>query len=281
MRKGALGIAAAAAVVLGYAFFSARSERPAVAQTSQQASPATTAKVSHVSETAIAGVPHAKEAVVRGDVLAGGRSVVVVADSEARPLTAGSSDWSSSLHRVDESGKIALLASGLYHASRPLASVDGAVYVERGANGPWPTREEAALGRLRTDPLHIDAIDPVTGAARTLYSWTGYTLHLAGELGAELIVYRVAFEGADLVAIDRASGNSRLVTALLPFARDFSVDEKRGALVMSNRDEHDAHLWVIDRIDLTSGARTRLTSARDETPTFGGAEASTMLSGPR
>lgn len=279
MRKGALSIAAAAAVVLGYAFFSARSERPAVAQTSQQASAAGAAKMSHVSETAIAGVPHAKEAVVRGDVLAGGRSVVVVADSEARP-SAGA-DWNSSLHRVDESGKIALLASGLYHASRPLASVDGAVYVERGANGPWPTREEAAQGRLRTDPLHIDAIDPVTGAARTLYSWTGYTLHLAGELGGELIVYRVAFEGADLVAIDRASGNSRLVTALLPFARDFSVDEKRGALVMSNRDEHDAHLWVLDRIDLTSGVRTRLTSARDETPTFGGAEASTTLSGPR
>jgi hypothetical protein len=276
MRKGALSIAAAAAVVLGYVAFSARSERPAVAQTSQQASPRAPAKATTVSAETIARVPQSRQAVVRGDVLAGGRSVVIVADSEGAP-----SDWNASLHRVDESGKIALLASGLYHASRPLASVDGAVYVERGANGAWPTREEAALGRLRMDPLHIDAIDPVTGAARTLYSWTGYTLHLAGELGPELIVYRVAFEGADLVAIDRASGKSRLVTALLPFARDFSVDEKHGALVMSNRDEHDSHLWVIDRIDLATGVRTRLTSARDETPTFGGAEASTMLSGPR
>ncbi len=277
MRRGALGIAAAVTLVVGYAAFSAKSERPAVAQTSQQASPGQrVAKMTTVSEALIAGVPHAREAVVRGDVLAGGRSVVIVADAEGRP-----SDWSSSLHRVDDSGKIAFLATGLYHASRPLASADGAIYVERGANGAWPTREEAAQGRLRTDPLHIDAIDPATGAARTLYSWTGYTLHLAGELGPELIVYRVAFEGADLVAIDRASGNSRLITALLPFARDFSIDEKRGALVMSNRDEHDTHLWVIDRIDLASGARTRLTSARDETPTFGGAEASTMLSGPR
>jgi hypothetical protein len=282
MRRRTLVIAAAAALVIGYAAFSGRSERPAVAQTSQRASQAPApAKVSTVSEAAIAGVPRARDAVVRGDVLPGGHSVVVVADSENRPPATGASDWSSSLHRVDDSGKIALLATGLYHASRPLASADGAVYVERGASGSWPTREEAALGRLRTDPLHIDAIDPITGAARTLYSWTGYTLHLAGELGRELIVYRVAFEGADLVAIDRASGKSRLITALVPFARDFSIDAKRGALVMSNRDEHDSHLWVIDRIDLATGARTRLTTARDETPSFGGAEVSTMLSGPR
>ncbi|MEO6420535.1 MAG: hypothetical protein ABIP39_14050 [Polyangiaceae bacterium] len=280
MRRGALTIAAAATLALGYVAFSARGEQPAVAQTSQQAATPTAGKASTVSEALIARVPQGREAVVRGDVLAGGRSVVIVADGEGAQA-AGPSDWNSSLHRVDESGKIAFLASGLYHASRPLASVDGAVYVERGAIGAWPTREEAALGRLRTDPLRIDAIDPATGAARTLYTWTGYTLHLAGELGAELIVYRVAFEGADLIAIDRASGKSRLVTTLLPFARDFSIDEKRGALVMSNRDEHDSHLWVIDRIDLATGARNRLASAKDETPTYAGAEASTILSGPR
>jgi hypothetical protein len=245
-RNAAISIAAALA--LGYAALGAPTERPAVAQ------------IARGQSVSIAGVPHAPDAVVRSDVLRSG-AVVVVADREGPP-----SDWSSSLHRVDPSGKIALLATGLYHASRPLASVDGAVYVERGANGPWPDRDEAARGRLRTDPLHIDAIDPFSGAARTLYTWTGYTLHLAGELAGELIVYRVAFEGADLVAIDRVSGRSRLVTALVPFARDFLVDEKRGALVMSNRDEHDSHLWVIDRIDLATGFRTRLTSARDETP---------------
>ncbi len=277
MRKRVIGMLALAA--LGYAVFGARGEQPAVAQTNRhaaQVSPASGSKVSAALEAAIARVPQARDAVVRGDVLPGGRSAVVAADSEGP-----SSDWRSSLYRVDDSGKIALLAIGLYHASRPLASTDGAIYVERGASGAWPSREEAANGRLRTDPLHIDAIDPLTGAARTLYTWTGYTLHLAGELAGELIVYRVAFEGADLVAIDRLSGKSRLVTTVLPFAGDFSIDEQRAALVMSNRDEHDSHVWVIDRIDLATGARVRLTSARDETPTLAGRETSTSLSGPR
>ena len=178
MRKRVIGILVAAA--LGYSVFGARGEQPAVAQTAPhaaQVSPPSLPKMSLALEAAIAHVPQARGAVVRGDVLPGGRSAVVAADGEGP-----SSDWRSSLYRVDDSGKIALLAIGLYHASRPLASTDSAIYVERGAAGAWPSQEEAARGRLRTDALHIDAIDPVTGAARTLYTWTGYTLHLAGEL---------------------------------------------------------------------------------------------------
>jgi hypothetical protein len=208
-----------------------------------------------------ARIVHARGAVVRGDVLDGGRAVVLAADEAG----ATEPDWGAALHRVDAAGA-RVLARGLYHASRPLVSADGSVYVERGASGPWPTREEARAGRLRTDALTIDAIDPVTGAARTVATSRGYTLHLAGELGGDLVVYRVAYEGAELLAIDRASGQVRTVTALSPFARDFSIDAARGAVVMSNRDEQDSRTWVVDRVDLRTGARERLHTQKDEAP---------------
>ena len=206
-------------------------------------------------------VPHAPGAVVRGDVLAGGRAVVVAADE----AFAGEPDFGAALHRVDAGGT-RVLARGLYHASRPLVSSDGSVYVERGSSGAWPTRDEARAGRLRTDTLTLDAIDAATGAVRNVATWNGYTMHVAGELGGELVVYRVAYEGADLVMLDRNSGRVRSVATLLPFARDFSIDRARGAVVMSNRDEQDSRLWVVDRIDLATGVRERLHRQRDLAP---------------
>jgi hypothetical protein len=44
----------------------------------------------------------------------------------------------------------------------------------------------------------------------------------------------------------------------LPYARDFSIDATRGAVVMQERDEQDSRSWTIDRVDLATGARTRL-----------------------
>ena len=207
-------------------------------------------------------LPHAASAVVRGDLLPTGRAAVIVADDEG-----GRTDFSSTLWLVDASTRAARpLAHGVYHASRPLASIDGRVYVERGTEGPAPTEDEAHSGALREDRLVVDAIDPASGAARTLMAAEGYTLHLAGELGRELVVYRVDRRGADLVAIDRGTGKSRLVTTLPPFARDFAVDAARTAVLLSNRDDHDTHLWVVERVDLATGARTRLTSTRDKNP---------------
>jgi hypothetical protein len=211
-------------------------------------------------------IAHAPGAVVRGDVLPGTpRSVVIVADAEG-----GRTDFASTLWRVDASvpstRSARALAHGVYHASRPLGSIDGQIYAERGEQGPAPSLDRARAGELRTDRLVIDAIDPATGTARTLMTARGYTLHLAGELGGELFVYRVDASGADLVAVDRQSGKTRLVATLPPFARDFTVDGRRGAIALSNRDEHDAHLWVTERIDLATGARTRLAAVRDKSP---------------
>jgi hypothetical protein len=161
-----------------------------------------------------------------------------------------------------EAGKDAQqLVRGVGHARLPLASEDGLVYVERGASGAVPPP-----AHVREDAISIDAVDPSSGASRALYTWTGYALHLAGELGRELFVYRVGSTGTDLLALDRTTGVSRLVTSLAPFARDFSIDSSRRAMVLSNRDPHDAHRWVVLRIDLASGAATELASAVDDAP---------------
>jgi hypothetical protein len=200
-------------------------------------------------------------AVIRADVLRGGEAVVVVSDPEGARIR----DWGSVLLRVG-GGQTRVLARGVYHASRPLASVDGLVYVERGEEGAMPSPAEVRQGKLRTDGLRIDAVDPNTGAARMLFASSGYTLHIAGEWKDELIVYRVAFEGAELLGIERGSGKVRKIAPLFPFAREFAVDRAGGAIWMTNRDDHDSHVWVVERVDLVSGARARSASSRDATP---------------
>lgn len=213
-----------------------------------------------VTELFSAPIPHALYGVVRGDVLRGRRAVAVVADRPDAPK----GDYGSALYVVDEARGLRELTRGLYHASRPLASEDGQIYVQTGQAGAEPTRFDPS--RLREDAVAIQAVDPDTGAKRTVYTWTGYTVHLAGEYGGELVVYRVGQGGADLVAVDRGTGKSRLVASILPFARDFSVDQKRGALLFSNRDETDSHVWTVESVDLATGARSRHASTRDVSP---------------
>lgn len=189
-------------------------------------------------------IPHARGAVVRGDHL--GDVAFVVADDDGDP------EYGSTLYRVDASGP-SRLATNIVHASRPLASPDGFVYVERGSRGAQ-----------RIDALSIDAIDAVSGASHRVLSWSGFALHLAGEHGGEIIVYRVDPSGASLVGLDRATGSTRTIATIAPYARDFSV--ANGAIVFSNRDDRDPHLWTIERVDLASGARTRLHDERGDAP---------------
>lgn len=195
-------------------------------------------------------IPHARGAVVRGDLVPGSDAVAVVCDEDG----ARDPEYGSVLFRSGTTG-MTQLATNVVHASRPLASIDGWIYVERGQRGP-----------RRVDALTIDAIDSKGTTLRNLISWSGFALHLAGEIERELIVYRVGGSGAEIVAIDRASGSLRVVGAISPFARDFSIDRNANAIVFSNRDETDSHLWVVERMDLASGARTRLHVEKDESP---------------
>lgn len=205
----------------------------------------------------VARFDHAAGAAVKGVVLPGTSAVLAVADTVAtRDLS-----FASSLFRVEPHRPASRLCDGLVYASRPLVTKAGRVFVSRGTAGPAPSAASTLDGR--EDALVIDEIDPGTGHARTVHSFAGYLAFLAGAHGREILVYRVGAAGADLVSVDADSGDVRVIApSLLPFARDFSVDAERGAVVFQERDERDSRTWVVDRVDLASGARTRLAAAR-------------------
>jgi hypothetical protein len=213
----------------------------------------------------LTSIEHPSDAIVRGDVAQrGARFLGVALAVDELPKNA---DFGAALHFVDPTGVDRRLATGLVHASRPLVAEDGQIFIQRGSIGALPAPAEIRAGTLRTDPLEIDAVDPASGAIRVVMTWNGYATHIAGAYGRELVVYRVGARGAEIVAVDRGSGRTRTVAALPPFARDFSIDPKAGAVVFSNRDDRDESTWVVERMDLSTGARTRLSTTRDDAQT--------------
>lgn len=203
----------------------------------------------------VATLRHVQGGSVKGALLPGKRVVAAIADMEPRR----DPSWGAWLLRLEEGQPPVTLADRVYTGTRPLVLDDGRVLVQRGRAGKEPTEEEGQRGRLRADEITIDAIDPVSGTARTLHAFTGYLAFLAGASGSEAFVYRVAPDHADIVAVDVNTGSSRaLLPSILPFARDFSVDRESRSLVFTARDERSSETWVVDRLDLTTGARTRI-----------------------
>jgi hypothetical protein len=205
--------------------------------------------------TPVARFDHEDGAAVKGAILPGTSVVLAVADTAAtRDLS-----FASSLFRVEPHRPAERLCDGVVHASRPLVTAAGRVFVSRGVAGSEPA---AAKNEGREDALTIDEIDPATGGARPVHSFAGYLAFLAGEHGREILIYRVGAGGADLIGVDPDTGTTRVIApSMLPFARDFSVDPARGAVVFQERDERDSRTWVIDRMDLATGARTRLAAS--------------------
>lgn len=199
----------------------------------------------------VATLRHLRGASVKGALLPGTETVVVVADMESRR----DPSWGAALLRLEAGREPLLLADRVYTSTRPLVLDDGRVLVQRGRPGAEPTDAD----RLRVDEITIDAIDPASGEAQVLHAFSGYIAFLAGALDREAFVYRVGPESADIIAIDVDSGQTRpLAPSVLPFARDFSVDAEGRALVFTERDERSSQVWVVDRIDLQTTARTRL-----------------------
>jgi hypothetical protein len=202
--------------------------------------------VDPTGSTVAARFEHLPDGSVHGRMLPGTHAAVVVADrAESRDRS-----FAGVLLRVEAGKPPSELCDRVFHASTPLVTSDGRVFVERGRPGP------ALEDQLRVDDLTIDEVGGF--GTRVVWRGRGYTSHLAGAFGHELIVYLVTPGGASLVGVDMESGRARaIVRDLLPFARDFRVDGNQ--LVYSNRAED--HRWVIERLDLTSGARTRLHSS--------------------
>lgn len=203
----------------------------------------------------LGSVAHLVDASVHGALLPSGQAVVVADDAPRSDRS-----WASALFLVEGGKPGVRIASDVAHAARPVVTEDGKVIVERGAAGPQET--SGGKLRMRVDDISVDAIDPATGAATPLYTGSGYTAHVAGVLGGEVLVYRVGPQGADLVAIDRASRALRVVVPSWPaLARDFSVDATNGALVVQQTRVATAtapQTNVLERIDVKTGARTEL-----------------------
>lgn len=212
----------------------------------------------------LASVEHVPEAVVRGAVLPGGSSVVVVADTiPARELS-----WAASLLMVEPAKAPRSLTDRVYHASRPLVTPDGRVFVQRGSAGAIVSNTGQSAP-LRVDDLTIDEVDPSSGSTRSILHWKGYETHLAGALDHELIVYRVGPQGADLVAVHMDTAKVRVVVpSWPPMARDFSVDETQRAVVVQQLDPGPPRRWVVEQVSLASGVRRLLASSphRDMVP---------------
>lgn len=200
----------------------------------------------------VATLRHLPGGTVKGALMPGSRAVLAVADWES----SRDPSWGAALVRVEEGKAPKVLADRVYTNTRPLILADGRVLVTRGRAGAEPKEME---NRLRVDAITIDEIDAASGTARTLHAYSGYLAFLAGALDREAFVYRVGPEGADVVAVDTTSGKVRvLAPSVLPFARDFSVDAETRSLLFTERDERSSQQWVVDRMDVTTGARTRL-----------------------
>ena len=163
--------------------------------------------------------------------------------------------WGSSLLYAAPGREAVALCDRVFYASRPLVTPDGRLVVERGRPGP------RVPGRMRVDELTLDGVDPAGGAARTIWHGRGFEAHLAALAGDEVIVYLVQPGVASLRAVDLRSGAERVILpSLPPYAHDFAVDG--GALVVQNRDDVRRDLQTVERIDLQTGARTRLETFR-------------------
>lgn len=167
---------------------------------------------------------------------------VVMANAPEHPAGADGNDRSfdGALYRLEAGAQPVRLAGRCLHASRPVVT-DGGLYVARGRAGtPGDT--------YRIDTLTIDAIDPAVGSATTLVHWRGYHLHLAAAHAGELIVYRVGPRGAELIAVDEASGTPRLLLSVPAFARDFSLTDS--TLAFRGRRDNS---WTVETLDVANG----------------------------
>jgi hypothetical protein len=194
----------------------------------------------------VASVTHLPDAEVKGVLLPGSTTALVVTQVERR----ADASWSGALFRLEPGKPAQPLLTELAAWSRPVL-VGSRVFVSRGEAGPPQSP--------RVDALFIDEVNPQTGATMRRFTGHGSLAYLAGAVGHELIVSLIAPAGSSLLAVDVDTGVTRTLAAgLNGMARDFTVDEGRLAFTT-----FEAGAWVVQRLDLrTLERRTVAKSAR-------------------
>jgi hypothetical protein len=182
-----------------------------------------------------------------GAVLPGGAVAVVHVKARAADLS-----FAAVLTVVSPGAPERRLATQVVLASRPIV-MGQRLFVQRGTAGP-PTAD----GTLRVDALELTEVDVSTGRLRTVFSTRGFWTHVGGTFGRELIVYVSEPRGARLIALHVDTLAVRtLVPSLAPLAHDFAVDLASKAVFFSIADP-GVERWFVERVDLLSGARSRI-----------------------
>jgi hypothetical protein len=197
---------------------------------------------------AVATLTHGPFATYKAAAL--GPDVLVVLDEAER----GDRSFGSALIVLRPGVAPRRLVGEIAHASRPVPVPGTAeVVVARGV-----IAKDA--GGARADRLTLDAVDVRTGKLRTLYRATGSALYVAGIHAGEVVFDRIDATGdGALVAVRLDTLATRVIAPRLsPFARDFAIDDAGHAVVFADRHESDRSRFVVDRIDLATGARDRL-----------------------
>lgn len=200
----------------------------------------------------VATFPHLADATVRAAVLPGVETVLATADT----APTRDASFNASLIRLVPHTPPQVLINQVVHASRPLITRAGRVFVSRGVAGI------EVEGQMRLDDLTIDEINVSTGQPHTIHAQNAFLLFLCGEAGREIVLYRVLSDHADIIAVNPDTSEVRTIAKNIPpFARDFSIDAAGQKVVFQNRDALDSHSWVIDQIEIESGQQTRLFSS--------------------
>ncbi len=176
--------------------------------------------------------PHLPSSARHAALLPGAHPVVLAVAADRESPRGGS--YHSALFRIDPTtATTTRLLGDLVDNSRPLVTARGTVVVQRGTDGPDPVPANRQLVE-RTDAFRLDVIDPLTGAARTVWSGRGQLAYLATALrGDEVLVYHLHDGGSALLRLDVATGRATELHANVPLARDFSYDPDRDEVVFA------------------------------------------------
>lgn len=207
----------------------------------------------------VARFEHLDDATALGALINGTRKVLATATVQR-----GDASFASALVLLEANQPNRVLADQVAVANRPHVTSTGRIFIQRGVAGPNLTPDatgpKTRHAVMRVDTLRIDEVR-LDAPPRTLFTTQGFTAFIAGSLGSELFVYRVAPEGAELLAVNVDTLAQRTLTRLEPLARDFVVDEAAHRLVFTLGDSQ-TRSWHAVGVDTTSGELSTFGTSR-------------------